>query len=104
MKKSNKLKYEILACYLAEYDDTWHFITFKENNETFQTPNIIIDYGVKFHKAFPKYEMPKYADMAIDGKTNKIYLMLVSKGNPYGLVKNNKGVKINLNNIKEILK
>ena len=94
MKKSNKLKYDITACYLAEYDETWHSITFKDNNETFQTPNIIIDYGAKFHKAFPKYEMPEYADVTIGDKSHKIYLMLVSKGNPYGL-ENKKDVKIN---------
>ena len=104
MKKSNELKYDIKACYLAEYDETWHSITFKDNNETFQIPNIIVDYGVKFHKAFPKYEMPEYSDMTIGDKSHKIYLMLVSKGNPYGLVENNKDVKINLNNIKETLK
>ena len=95
MKKSNKLKYKIIACYNPREDETYHFLIFKENKEKFQAPNIIIDYGVNFHKVCPKYEMPEYADMTIDDKTNKIYLMLVSKGNPYGLVENNKNVKIN---------
>ena len=103
MKKSNELKYDITAGYLAEYDETWHFLKFKDNEETFQAPNIIVDYGVKFHKAFPKYEMPSYTDLEYDTKRNRIYVFLKSKGNPYGL-KNKKDVKINLNNIKEILK
>ena len=97
MKKSNKLKYEILACYCAEYDKTMHSIIFKDNGETFQTPNIIVDYGVKFHKSFPNYEMPSYTNLIYERKSNKIYMLMTSKGNPYGLVENNKDVKINLN-------
>ena len=103
MKKSNELKYNITAGYLAEYDETWHFLKFKDNGETFQTPNIIVDYGVKFHKLYPKYEMPSYTNLIYERKSNKIYMFLKSKGNPYGL-KNKKDVKINLNNIKENLK
>ena len=95
MKKSNKLKYEILACYCAEYDKTYHFLIFKDNGETFQVPNIITDFGVKFLKVCHKYEMPTYTNLDYDRKTNKIYVMLVSKGNPFGLVENNKDVKIN---------
>ena len=103
MKKSNELKYDITAGYLAEYDETWHFLKFKDNGETFQIPNIIVDYGVKLLKLFPKSEMLTYIDSTYDPKSNRIYMFLKSKGNPYGL-KNKKDVKINLNNIKEILK
>ena len=92
--KNNELKYDITACYLAEYDETWHSITFKDNNETFQTPNIIIDYGIRFHKALPNYEIPTYTSFIYYPKSNKIYIMLVSKVNPYGL-ENKKEVKIN---------
>ena len=95
MKKSNELKYDIIACYNPREDETYHFIIFKETKEKFLAPNIMIDFGVKFHKVCPEYEMPEYADMTIDDKTNKIYMMLVSKGNPYVLVENNKNVKIN---------
>ena len=104
MKKSNKLKYDILASYSPRENETYHSLISTDNNETFQTPNIIVDYGVKFHKAFPKYEIPSYSELYYDRKRNKIYVMMVSKGNPYGLVANNKDVKINLNNIKENLK
>ena len=97
MKNNNKLKYEILACYCAEYDKTMHFLIFKDNGEKFQAPNVLVDYGVKFHKLYPKYEMPSYTDLEYDTKRNKTYMLLVSKGNPYGLVENNKNVKINLN-------
>ena len=100
MKKSNELKYDITAGYLAEYDETWHFLKFKDNGETFQIPNIIVDYGVKLLKLFPNYEIPTYVDSKYDPKSNRIYMFLKSKGNPYGL-KNKKDVKINLNNIKE---
>ena len=93
--KNNELKYDIIACYNPREDETYHFLIFKENNETFQAPNIIIDFGVKFIKVCTEYEKPEYVDMTIDDKNNKIYLMLVSKGNPYGLEKNNKNVKIN---------
>lgn len=103
MKKSNELKYDITACYLAAYDETWHSIKFKDNNETFQISNIMIDFGVKFHKVCPEYEMPTYIDSKYDPKSNRIYMFLKSKGNPYGL-ENKKDVKINLNNIKETLK
>ena len=103
MKKSNELKYDITAGYLAEYDETWHFLKFKDNGETFQIPNIIVDYGVQFHKLFTNYEIPTYVDLTYDTKSNRNYMFLKSKGNPYGL-KNKKDVKINLNNIKEILK
>ena len=103
MKKSNELKYDITAGYLAEYDETWHFLKFKDNGETFLAPNIIVDYGVKLLKLFPNYEMPTYIDSTYDTKSNRIYVFLKSKGNQYGL-KNKKDVKINLNNIKEILK
>ena len=103
MKKSNELKYDITAGYLAEYDETWHFLKFKDNGETFQIPNIIVDYGVKLLKLFPNYEIPTYIDSTYDPKSNRIYMFLKSKGNPYGL-KNKKDVKINLNNIKENIK
>ena len=96
MKKSNELKYDIIAGYLAEYDETWHSIKFKDNNETFQIPNIIVDYGVKFHKAFPNYEIPTYIDSTYDPKSNRIYMFLKSKGNPYRL-ENKKDTKINKN-------
>ena len=95
MKKSNELKYDIIACYNPREDETYHFLIFKDNGETFQTPNIIVDYGVKFIKVCPKYETPSYTNLDYDRKTNKIYVMLVSKGNPFGLVANNKDVKIN---------
>lgn len=95
MKKSNELKYNIIACYNPREDETYHFLVFKENNEKFQAPNIIVDFGVKFHKVCPDYEIPTYTDLDHDSKSNKTYLMLVGKGNPYGLVENNKNVKIN---------
>ena len=99
MKKSNELKYDITAGYLAEYDETFHCLKFKDNNETFQIPNIIVDYGVKLLKLFPKSEMLTYIDSTYEPKSNRIYMFLKSKGNLYGL-KNKKVVKINLNNIK----
>lgn len=95
MKKSNELKYKIIARYKPREDETDHFLIFKDNGETFQTPNIIVDYGVKFHKVCPSYEMPTYTNLTYESKTNKIYVMLISKGNPYGLTENNKNVKIN---------
>ena len=95
MKKSNKLKYEIIACYNPREDETYHFLIFKDNDKTFLAPAIIIDFGVKFHKVCPEYEIPKYTDLDHDSKKNKTYVMLVGKGNPYGLVENNKNVKIN---------
>ena len=95
-KLSNELKYNIEACYWPECDKTWHLITFKDNNETFQIPNIIVDYGVKFHKVLPKYDIPTYTNSTYDPKSNRIYMSLISNGNPYGLVENNKNVKINL--------
>ena len=95
MKKSNELKYNIIACYNPREDETYHFLVFKDNNEKFQIPNIITDFGVKFLKVCPNYEMPTYTNLDYDRKTKKIYVMLVSKGNPYGLVENNKDVKIN---------
>ena len=101
--KNNELKYDINAGYLAEYDETWHFLKFKDNGETFQISNIIVDYGVKLLKLFPNYEIPAYIDSKYDPKSNRIYMFLKSKGNPYGL-ENKKNVKINLINIKEILK
>lgn len=103
MKKSNELKYNITAGYLAEYDETYHLLKFKDNGETFQIPNIIVDYGVKLLKLFPNSEMLTYIDSTYDNKSNRIYMYLKSKGNPYGL-ENKKTVKINLNNIKEKLK
>ena len=95
MKKSNELKYDIIACYNPREDETYHFLIFKDNDKKFQAPNIIVDYGVKFHKVCPKNEMPSYTDLDYDSKSNKVYVMLVSKGNPFGLVENNKNVKIN---------
>ena len=95
MKKSNELKYDIIACYNPEYDETWHFLKFKDNGETFQAPNIIVDYGVKFIKLFPNTEMLTYAKAIYEPKNNSIYVMLVSKGNPYGLKENNKELEIN---------
>ena len=103
MKKSNELKYDITASYLAEYDETWHFLKFKDNGETFQIPNIIVDYVVKLIKLFPNYEIPTYIDSKYDPKSNRIYMWMKSKGNPYRL-ENKKDVKINLNNIKANLK
>ena len=96
MKKSNKLKYEILAGYNPREDETYHFLIFKDNGETFQAPNVLVDYGVKFHKAFPKYEIPSYTDLEYDTKRNKTYMVLISKGNPFKIKENNKDVKINL--------
>lgn len=93
MKKSNKLKYKIIACYNPRYDYTYHFLIFKDNDKKFLAPNIIIDFGVKFLKACPKYEMPEYLDVMFDDKSNKTYLMIGSKGNPYGLTENNKNIK-----------
>ena len=93
--KNKELNYKIIACYNPKEDKTWHFIIFKEKKEKFLAPNIMIDFGVKFLKACPKYEMPDYEDVIIDDKCHKIYLVLTSKGNPYGLKKNNKNVKIN---------
>ena len=96
MKKSNKLKYDIIACYNPREDETYHFLIFKDNGETFQIPNIIVDYGVKLLKLFPNYEIPTYIDSKYDPKSNRIYMFLKSKGNPFGL-ENKKNVKINLN-------
>ena len=98
--KNNELKYNINAGYLAEYDETWHCLKFKDNGDTFQIPNIIVDYGVKLLKLFPKSETLTYIDSTYEPKSNRIYMFLKSKGNPYGL-ENKKVVKINLNNIKE---
>ena len=95
MKKSNELKYDIIACYNPREDETYHFLVFKDNGETFQAPNVLIDYGVKFHKLYPKYEIPSYTDLEYDTKRNKTYMLMTSKGNPFGLVENNKDVKIN---------
>ena len=95
MKKSNELKYDITASYLAEYDETWHFLKFKDNGETFQIPNIIVDYGVKLLKLFPNYEIPTYIDSTYDTKSNRINMWMKTKGNQYGL-KKKKDVKINL--------
>ena len=103
MKKSNELKYDITDSYLAAYDETRHFLKFKDNAETFQIPNIIVDYGVKLLKLFPKSEMLTYIYSTYKPKSNKIYMFLKSNGNPYGL-ENKKNTKINLNNIKENLK
>lgn len=103
MTKTNKLKYKIIACYNPREDETYHFLIFKDNDKTFLAPNIIIDFGVKLLKLFPNYEIPTYIDSTYNPKSNRIYMFLKSKGNPYGL-KNKKDVKINLNNIKEILK
>lgn len=96
MKKFNELKYDIIACYNPEYDETWHFLKFKNNGETSQIPKIIVDYGVKLLKLFPKSETLTYIESTYEPKNNKIYMMLVSDGNPYGL-ENKKNVKINLN-------
>ena len=101
--KNNELKYDIIASYLAEYDETWHFLKFKDNGETFQIPNIIVDYGVKLLKLFSNTETLTYIDSTYNPKSNRIYMFLKSEGNPYGL-ENKKEVKINLNNIKETLK
>ena len=101
MKKSNELKYDIIACYNSREDDTTHFLIFKDNNETFQTPNIIIDYGVKFHKVCPKYEIPSYSDMMYDAKSKTIFILLKSEGNPYKIKENNKDVRIILYDVKE---
>ena len=95
MKKTNELKYKIIACYNPREDETYHFLIFKDNDNKFLAPNIIIDYGVKFHKVCPDYEIPAYTDLDYDSKNNKTYVMLVGKGNPYGLTENNKNVKIN---------
>lgn len=95
MKKTNKLNYKIIVRYNPREDNTDHFLVFKDNNETFQVPNIIVDYGVRFHKVLPSYEIPSYRNLYYDSKKNKIYVMLVGKGNPYGLTENNNNVKIN---------
>ena len=93
--KNNELKYDIIACYNPREDETYHFLVFKDSKETSQYIKIIVDYSVKFNRVCPEYEIPKYTDFDYDPKSNKNYLMLVSKGNPFGLVENNKNVKIN---------
>ena len=95
MKKSNELKYDIIACYNPREDETYHFLKIKDNGDKFQIPNTIVDYGVKFLKLFPDSEMLRYANLDYDPKSNRTYIMLVSKGNPYGLKENNKNVKVN---------
>lgn len=101
MKKSNELKYDIIASYNPRVDETSHLIIFKDNNEMFQIPNIIIDYEVKFHKACPKYKISSYTDLMYDRKSNKIYMMLTSKGNPFKIKENNKDVRIILYDVEE---
>ena len=95
MKKSNELKYDIIACYNPREDETYHFLVFKENKEASQNIRILVDYSVKFNRVCPEYEIPKYTDFDYDPKSNKNYMMLVSNGNPYGLKENNKNVKLN---------
>lgn len=101
MKKSKELKYDIIACYLPEKDETWHFLIFKGNKGKYLNPNIIIDYGVNFHKVCPKYEIPTYTDMMYDSESNTITMMLISKGNPFKIIENNRNVRIILYDVKE---
>ena len=95
MKRSNEPKYDIIACYNPREDETYHFLKFRDNKDKFQIPNTIVDYGVKFIKLFPNTEMLTYAKAIYEPKNNRIYVMLVSKGNPYGLKENNKELEIN---------
>lgn len=95
MKKSNEPKYDIIACYNPREDETYHFLKFRDNKDKFQIPNTIVDYGVKFIKLFPNTEIPTYVKATYEPKNNRIYAMLVSKGNPYGLNENSKELEIN---------
>ena len=101
MKKSNELKYDIIAYYCADEDMTIHFLISKANKGKYLIPNVIIDYGVKFHKALPKYEIPSYTEMIYEPKGNTITMALISKGNPYKIKENNKNVRIILYDVKE---
>ena len=101
MKKSNELKYDIIACYWPEYDKTLHFLILKASKGKYLIPNVIIDYGVKFHKALPKYEIPSYTEMIYEPKSNTITMELISKGNPFKIKERNKRVRIILHDVKE---
>lgn len=101
MKNNNELKYDITACYMPEYDETWHVLICKANKGKYLIPNVIIDYGVKFHKALPKYDIPSYTDMEYEPKNNTITMLLISKGNPFKIKENNKNVRIILYDVKE---
>ena len=80
---------------------TIHFLISKANKGKYLIPNVIIDYGVKFHKALPKYEIPSYAEMIYEPKGNTITMALTSKGNPFKIKENNKRVKIILYDVQE---
>ena len=101
MKNNNELKYDIIACYRPEYDKTIHFLICKAKKEKYLIPNVIIDYGVKFHKALPNYEIPSYADMIYEPKSNTITMMTTSKGNPFKIKENNERVRIILYDVEE---
>ena len=90
--KNNELEYDIIACYWPKENITIHILTCKSERQKFLSSNILIDYGVKFHKVLPKYEIPTYEKSIYMPNSNTLYMVLVSKGNPFGLKKNNKNV------------
>ena len=101
MKKSNELKYDIIASYYPEYDKTVHILICRAKREKFLNTNVLIDYGVKFHKALPKYEIPTYDELIYKPNSNTIYMMLTSKGNPFKIKESNKNVRIILYDVEE---
>ena len=101
MKKSNELKYDIIAYYCSDEDMTMHFLICKANKGKYLIPNVIIDYGVEFHKVLPKYKIPSYSDMVYEPKSNTITMVLISKGNPFKIKENNQNVRIILYDVQE---
>lgn len=101
MKNNNELKYDIIAYYCPDEDMTMHFLICKAKKEKYLIPNVIIDYGVKFHKALPKYEIPSYTEMIYEPKGNTITMALISKGNPFKIMENNQNVRIILYDVEE---
>ena len=100
--KNNELKYDIIAYYCPDEDMTMHFLICKANKGKYLIPNVIIDYGVKFHKVLPKYKIPSYSDMVYEPKSNTITMVLISKGNPFKIKENNKNVRIILYDVQEV--
>lgn len=101
MKNNNELKYDIIAYYCPDEDMTMHFLICKANKGKYLIPNVIIDYGVKFHKVLPKCEIPTYTEMIYEPKSNTITMVLISKGNPFKIKEKNKNVRIILYDVEE---
>ena len=99
--KNNELKYDIIASYWPKENLTIHILACKSERQKFLSSNILIDYGVKFHKALPKYEIPSYDQLIYKPNSNTIYMMLTSKGNPFKIKENNKNVRIILYDVEE---